>query len=619
MTTLGEAFIEVHADTKPFAREIAPQLKTILDAVGKDGNRRAKIAGQKISDGLDDGIGSRFPILRTRFATLGRWIDDLRDRIDKQGGLRSAFDRLARGNFILTRLFGNFALRVGAVFRSIGRLTRGMFSLIHGIDLVFQGVVGLAVEGFKTFIGVGGDLARVQSTLALGFTRIGAALAAAAAELIAAAPAVATMVVVVAALSAALGVLFFALTVALAPFAALLNLALLIPAALTVLLAVIMPLIVALKDLGDAMGLVFEKDPKKFIEGFKKLPPVMRQLVSVLRPFRAEFAALRDIVQQQFFDPILKQLGPTLKATLGKLTEGFAAVANSLGSLIASIMRAFAQPEMINMIRDMLFTVADFIRTNSDVLVQLLVALGAMANAALPVVVELLNKFGDFLGEFAAWIMGAITDGRFEQWLRIGISALSVIWGLVKALIGLFAALFSRLQTGGKDFLTILTNAINRFTAWVKSPEGSHALENMVKLAKLIAKAFEIALGFVIQMVNKLSKIIDAINWINNHIGNPLGALGKAAQWAGGFAGGGIVPHDGLAMVHNNEAILDPANTISRNRAILADAGMRDVMQPEGTIVNVYVGNEQLDARTDYRITRANQRTARSLSTGARS
>lgn len=619
MTTLGEAFIEVHADTKPFAREIAPQLKTILDAVGKDGNRRAKIAGQKISDGLDDGIGSRFPILRTRFATLGHWIDDLRDRIDKQGGLRSAFDRLARGNFILTRLFGNFALRVGAVFRSIGRLTRGMFSLIHGIDLVFQGVVGLAVEGFKTFIGVGGDLARVQSTLALGFTRIGAALAAAAAELIAAAPAVATMVVVVAALSAALGVLFFALTVALAPFAALLNLALLIPAALTVLLAVIMPLIVALKDLGDAMGLVFEKDPKKFIEGFKKLPPVMRQLVSVLRPFRAEFAALRDIVQQQFFDPILKQLGPTLKATLGKLTEGFAAVANSLGSLIASIMRAFAQPEMINMIRDMLFTVADFIRTNSDVLVQLLVALGAMANAALPVVVELLNKFGDFLGEFAAWIMGAITDGRFEQWLRIGISALSVIWGLVKALIGLFAALFSRLQTGGKDFLTILTNAINRFTAWVKSPEGSHALENMVKLAKLIAKAFEIALGFVIQMVNKLSKIIDAINWINNHIGNPLGALGKAAQWAGGFAGGGIVPHDGLAMVHNNEAILDPANTISRNRAILADAGMRDVMQPEGTIVNVYVGNEQLDARTDYRITRANQRTARSLSTGARS
>jgi len=619
VTTLGEAFIEVHADTKPFAREIAPQLKTILDAVGKDGNRRAKIAGQKISDGLDDGIGSRFPILRTRFATLGRWIDDLRDRIDKQGGLRSAFDRLARGNFILTRLFGNFALRVGAVFRSIGRLTRGMFSLIHGIDLVFQGVVGLAVEGFKTFIGVGGDLARVQSTLALGFTRIGAALAAAAAELIAAAPAVATMVVVVAALSAALGVLFFALTVALAPFAALLNLALLIPAALTVLLAVIMPLIVALKDLGDAMGLVFEKDPKKFIEGFKKLPPVMRQLVSVLRPFRAEFAALRDIVQQQFFDPILKQLGPTLKATLGKLTEGFAAVANSLGSLIASIMRAFAQPEMINMIRDMLFTVADFIRTNSDVLVQLLVALGAMANAALPVVVELLNKFGDFLGEFAAWIMGAITDGRFEQWLRIGISALSVIWGLVKALIGLFAALFSRLQTGGKDFLTILTNAINRFTAWVKSPEGSHALENMVKLAKLIAKAFEIALGFVIQMVNKLSKIIDAINWINNHIGNPLGALGKAAQWAGGFAGGGIVPHDGLAMVHNNEAILDPANTISRNRAILADAGMRDVMQPEGTIVNVYVGNEQLDARTDYRITRANQRTARSLSTGARS
>lgn len=618
MATLGEAFIEVHADTKPFAREIAPQLKSILDAVGKQGEKQARVAGKKISEGLDDGIASKFPILGGRFRVLGNWIDRLRDKIDKQGGLRSAFDRMAKGNFILTRLFGQFVSRTIGALSAVGRLTKGVLGLVHGIDLVFQGVVGLAVEGFKTFIGVGGDMARVQSTLALGFTKIGTALAAAAAELIAAAPAVAAMIVVVGALAAALGVLFLALVVALAPFAALANLLLTLPGFILALVVVIAPLVLALKDLAKVFELLGEKDPKKFAEGLKALPPVMRQIVAILKPFMARFKQLRDTIQQAFFEPILKKLGPALDQLLSTLLVGFSAIASALGEVVANILQLFTDPAFNGMLTTFMLTLADFIRANSGVLVTLLNGLMAAASAALPVVQLFLGKFGEFLTQFAAWITGAITDGRFEEWLHIGIQALQVIWGLVKALINLFVALFARLQTGGRDFLTILTGAINKFTAWVKSPEGQHALENMVKLAKLIAKAFEVALDFVIQMVGKVSKLIDMINWVNNHIGNPLGAIGKAIQWAGSFSGGGVVPGDGLAMVHNNEAILDPANSTAKNRAILADAGMRDVMEPQAPVVNVFVGNEQLDARTDYRIARSNRVNARSLATGAR-
>lgn len=618
MTTLGEAFIEVHADTKPFAREIAPQLKTILDAVGTKGKKQAIGAGKKITEGLDEGIAKRFPILGGRFKKLGDWIDKLRDRVDKQGGLRQAFEKLAKGNFILTRLFGQFGLAVGGAFKRVGALAKGMFSLLQGVDMVFQGVMGLATEGFKTLIGVSADFARVQSTLAMGFAKIGTALASAAAEAIAAAPAIAAMVVVVAALGAALGALFLALTVALAPFAALLNLALALPAAIGVLLAVVGPLVFALKDLGDVFKVLSERDPKKFAEGLKKLPPVMRELVAILKPFKARFDQLRDTVQKAFFEPILKQLGPTLDSVLSTLLVGFSAIASALGQVVAQVMAVFKDPAFSGMLTDFMLTLADFIRANAPMLAELMKALGAMASAALPVVKELLSKFGGFLGEFAAWIMGAITDGRFENWLRIGISALQVIWGLVKALIGLFTALFGSLQSGGKDFLKIITDAINKFTNWVKSPEGQHALENMVKLAKLIAQAFKVALGWVISMVNKLSKVIDAIEWINNHTGNPLGTLGNLLAKAG-YSGGGVVPEDQVAMVHKGEPILDPANSVARNRAILSQAGMLDVLEPQAPVVNVYIGNEKLDARTDYRIAQSNRVQARALSTGPRS
>lgn len=618
MATLGEAFIEVHADTRPFAKEIAPQLKTILDAVGKQGEKQGRVAGRKISQGIDDGVASRFPILRNRFRTLGTWIDNLRDKIDKRGGLRQAFERMAKGNFILTRLFGQMSLAIGGVFRSIGRLTRGVFNLLHGIDLVFQGVVGLAVEGFKTFIGVGGDLAKVQSTLALGFTKIGTALAAAAAELVAAAPAVAAMIVVVAALGAALGALFLALTVALAPFAALANLLLTLPGFVLALVVVITPLILALKDLGKVFELLNEKDPKKFAEGLKELPPVMRTIVGILKPFSARFKQLRDTIQQAFFEPILKRLGPALDEVLSTLLVGFSAIASALGEVVANVLKLFTDPAFNGMLVDFMLTLADFIRANSGVLTTLINGLMAAATAALPVVQLLLGKFGEFLTKFAAWIVGAITDGRFENWLKIGIAALQTIWNLVKALIGLFVALFGSVQKGGRDFLDILTRAINKFTAWVKSPEGQHALQNMVTLAKAIARAFEVALGWVISMVNKVSKLIDMIKWVDQHTGGAISAGLKAVGKIASFSGGGVVPGDGLAMVHNNEAILDPANPVAKNRSILADAGMLDLLEPQAPQVNVYIGNEQLDARTDYRIAQSNRRTARTLATGAR-
>lgn len=618
MTTLGEAFIEVHADCRPFARELAECLNIALDLVGKKGEKQGREAGRKVSDGLDNGISDKFPILRRRFTTIGGWIDNLRDRIDKQGGLTAAFTRLSKGNFILTRLFGQFSLGVIGAAKAVGRLAKGALTLVHGLDLVIQGVVGLAVEGFKTFIGIGGDLARVQSTLALGFTKIGTALAAAAAELVAAAPAVAAMIVVVAALAAVIGVLFLALMVALAPFAGLINLLLLLPGAILSALVVIGPLILAFKDLGDAFKVLFEKDPKKFAEGLKALPPVMRQIVGILRPFRTRFEQLRDTVQKAFFEPILKRLGPALDQVLSTLLVGFSAIASALGEVVAQVLKLFSDPAFNGMLTEFMLNLADFIRANAGLLASLLNSLMQAASASLPVLLLLIQKFNDFLLAFGNWIMGAITDGRFKSWLDTGIAALTSIWGLVKALILLFAALFGRLQTGGRDFLAILTQAINKFTAWVKSPEGQHSLENMVKLAKLIASAFEVALGFIIQMVNKISWIVDKVNWINNHTGNPLGALGKAAKFLGGFSGGGIVPGDGIAMVHNNEAILDPANSPTRNRGILAEAGMLDLLEPQAPVVNVFIGNEQLDARTDFRIARSNRATATALRTGPR-
>lgn len=57
---LGKAFIEVHADTKPFARELGRELDKILKAAEKDVRGSANRVGQSISENINKGVDKGF-------------------------------------------------------------------------------------------------------------------------------------------------------------------------------------------------------------------------------------------------------------------------------------------------------------------------------------------------------------------------------------------------------------------------------------------------------------------------------------------------------------------------------------------------------------------------------
>jgi len=624
MTTLGEAWIEVHADTKPFAKELAAKLKMILAEVDKVAKAQAPKIGESIGDGVKKGFGKKEPEVRGIFRKFGNFLSNEGNRWERN--LRETFTKMARGNFILTRVFGQAALAIGGATKRIFAFAKGLFNLGRGAAEVAMGIGQALVVGMQALFGVTGDAARAASTLSAGFARVGAALAAAAAEAVAAAPAIAAVAAAVFITAGAVTILAMILVTVAAPFAALIDLALALPAALTFLIAVIAPLIIAFKDLNEVMGLVFEKDPDRLKKGLAKLSPTMRGLVALLRGFSGEFKGLVDHIQHGFFEPIMHELGPALKALLPVLTGNLARIAADMGAMVASILHLVASRPVVEAMASMMGQIADFLERNSGVLVQVFAALGAAAQAALPIVLELLDKFSGFLTQFATWIMGAITDGSFERWLRTGIASLQSIWNLVKALIGLFATMFAKLNGDGRDFLKIITDAINRFTKWLRSPDGQTALENIGRLAKVAASAFAGALVTVQAILSVMNKIVKAWDWLSRHHLVPaLPGSSSAGGWLSNvagtiqnsFSGGGVVPEDQIAMVHAGEPILDPSNSVARNRSILADAGMLDVLST-ATTVNVYIGSERLTERIDYQIAQNNRGNARALASGPR-
>lgn len=85
---LGKAFIEVHADTKPFARELGRDLIKILEAAEKDVRKLARQTGETIATETGKGIEKN----RKKIGNgLGKALDDA---TKDQGGI---FSRFAKG------------------------------------------------------------------------------------------------------------------------------------------------------------------------------------------------------------------------------------------------------------------------------------------------------------------------------------------------------------------------------------------------------------------------------------------------------------------------------------------------------------------------------------------
>lgn len=614
MTTLGEAFIEVHADTKPFAKELGPKLRAILREAETAVDKASVQLGQGAAQGVARGVDRDAPRVQESFRRIGRGLKKEANTWDKI--FLAPFQRMARGNFIVTRVFGSMIVGAGRLTKVFLQTTQAAIDLAQGLGSTAK-LGALVIARFGEIVtGVGKDATLTLSKMSATAVQASASFAAFAAEAAAALPAIAAVVAIVLALGFALTAVVAVLLTAAAPFAGLIQLALLVPAALSAIVAVVIPLIVAFKDLGDVMKLVFEKDPKKLAEGLKKLSPVMQTLVMTLRPLRGLFQSMANSIQLGLIGPILTVLQPALARLIPQLTFGFTLISQALGNLILSILKLVTSQPVINAIVAAMGQIALFIQNNTPLIVTIIESLGKAAAAALPTVLLLITQFTAFLAKFGEWIEGAITDGRFQVWLDNGIADLRSIWNLISEIFGLFKDMFVVLESDGRDFLNILTSAIKQFRDWVRSPEGKKTLQDMAALAKDIARAFANALPLVHTILSYVSDIYGMWKWIYNHgIG---GIVGSALGFGSGasYSGGGVVPQDQIAMVHQGEPILDPANSVAQNRSILADAGMLDVLSSP-TTVNVYIGPERLNERIDYRIGMSRGNAARAL-TGTR-
>lgn len=608
---LGQAFVSVHADLKPFKRELDTELKRIL----KELDIRLAKAGKETSDKFIDEFLNQ---MKSRSNEIGKKLSGvfskfrpkIRPDVDDREADRVGSRLVSRLNRILSRglrFFGPLSFLKGQTdVDNFARGVRGAFRLLENVFKVF-GKAGTAVA--NTIGKIGENAVKLIKNLKGVANSLGIILKAG---------------IPVFGISG----IFGALIQIGSELRKLIGLAALLPGALAVVAAAITPIKAAWMGVSEAIEALVQGDMDEFKKAMDKLTPSAQRFVRAFQKILPGLRKIRDAAQQAFFSVGGKGgLGEALeraaKALLPAVEEGFKKVAASAGSFVANLLGMAQHPAILNLLNNLFPTVSRIIERLSGPVTELLLALARAADRSLPTIESLADKLAEMIGRFATWLNESIANGEFDQWISDALETMAQLKTTGELVLGVLDALFDRADEGGKSFLAGLNEALAKLEKWLRSEEGKKFIDRMIVSAEALAATFIFigsSIGYVSEQIGKVKKALDSIPGAARNafsaiselltLGTPLGALRSQIP---GFANGGIVTKPTIAMVGEGggpEAII-PLNNPRRAREVMQQAGLMGMSEQ---VVNVYIGDEQLDSRMVKVAKQVNRGTAKSLS-----
>lgn len=436
---LGDAYINVHGDTDPFARDIhtdvpriAHEADSLMESIGEGW-------GKKLSDGSKSELRRRLPSIVQEFE---RGAKAVRIRI---GGDQFLLDR--RGG--LRGLGGQFtSMFVEEAERAFSKVTApgGPFSKIG--------------EAISDAIGAGANVSGKSPLIAFLVPAFGA-----------------------------IGAVILGAVQAVNAFVAVLTT---LPALLTAISLQVGVLMLAFDGMGSAIQNAFKAtNAQELQEAIKGLTPAAQGFVRQLLPIRDFFNYLKTVAQQNFFSAFGDTLTRILAAIHPVLSGGFAQLATAMGTLFRQLGLFFASPTFVDFVRDVFPATAKWLQSFGPSFVSLLKALIGMADAAIPFLTRIGAILQNSLASFTDWLNGMVKSGSFTKWLNSMGSTLDTLANVFFQLSEFVATFFAQLdEAGGEELLKTLGDAFEHLAFVLASPAGLEAMKGLVTLAIQLTTVF---------------------------------------------------------------------------------------------------------------------------------
>ena len=496
LNSIGDAYIDVHANTGPFHRELPREVEGIAHAAEKDFDKAGQLLGNKMSDGITNK-------LRSRSKNFGKEVEKATART---------------------------VIRVKSIFR--------FDRLRDSIRRHFRRDIGdtLAEETANAF-----------EAATPAFTKIGQGIADAVGAGFNVSGKSPLILILIPAIGALIG-LFTALAQAINAAVAVL---LIVPGLLASIGLQVGVLFLAFHGLGGAIQQAFAaKNAKEFREAIKGLTHPAARFVRELLPLRKLFSDLQKTAQEKFFKQLLGVI-PTIQRALGPLlVKGVGSVAGQLGKFFRDFGKLLASPAFINFFKALVPATTHWLDMLSKTLFGkrgFITGILEMATALMPFMV----KFGDIilrnLDEVAGFFFRIAHDPATTAWLDRMAATLQLVFDLLFKVGEFLFILLAQLDAaGGQELFKALIEAIDRINFVLASPVGKKALEGLVDLGIISIKLLT---GLIIAVFLVLAAFETLGEWIKTTLvprflenlkimGEAVAAFGTfVAVWIGRIVG----------------------------------------------------------------------------------
>jgi hypothetical protein len=443
MASIGEAFIDVHANTIPFHRELPDQLDDAADRAEGELGKTGEKMGSDISDGMDkefkrrgkgfaksieDGtkntlvrVRSTFSFDRIKDSIRTSFRRDIGDKIQEE--ISDALDRTSRPGGPISRLGQAVADAVGAGFNVSGRSP-----LIAILLPALLALVGLIVAALQ-------------------------------------------------AANALVAVLFI------------------IPGLIASIGLQVGVVAIAFQGMGEAIqGAFAAKNAKELRLALKDLTPSARDFVKELLPLRDLFREIGRTVQENFFDKLTGVITAIRKSLGPSLIKGFGDLATAMGQFFTDFGLLLASPGFKNFFNKLIPATSRWLDKFGMSLFGrrgFVTALLAMATALIP----FMEKFGDVVLRNLDHLSGLIfqlgSNPATQKWLDDMAITLQLVFDLLFK-VGEFLFVFLRglNDAGGAEVIETISKALQELMFFLASPVGQKAMEALVDLAKFGITSF---------------------------------------------------------------------------------------------------------------------------------
>lgn len=540
---VGRAYIEIHADSSPFAKELGVEVEAIAQAIEPKSGK----AGEKIGEDVKQGVKKSLKKdAKSLFKDLFSAVTDL------FGGGGNSSQKTT-----FERRFLKFGKDLGGIFT-------------NGLQQGLKGAVGLIGS-------IGSSVGNVGSGGPLGVI-----------------------------FGVAILTLIPALVALVSQFAALVNVLFLLPGAASAALFAILPLVVAFHGFSDAISAIMSGDPKQINEALKALSPSARKVAQDFQKLLPFLHQLKTVAQESFFKPLIGDL-PKLQKVLGPtILSGFKLLAGDAGNIVNQFLKLFTTPSAVIFFQSMFALADSFEKSITPGVLALTNGLMSVSVGTGPELQKIGEKIGDGLNKFGNWLDQISKNGQLHDFMDKLNNALDKLkqlgtagWNLIQALIG-----STDRQNAADTLFNDIMDCINTLTDFFKSEDGKKGMQQLITDAGLLLKLFTGILGLVVNIAAWIQDIVEDVEWLTGkqHLQAVLGTVKQVPDNNNttprdrGFATGGVVAGAAWRMTGEAgpEAII-PLTDKGRAQQLLDQSGLSRMFGQGDTHVTVMIGNDQLE------------------------